>query len=83
MFSLVNIVHDVISILGEMRGWNLKTRYLLNTILCFIDIICKNYTLSYNILSFSYPAVRVIFDKYILCRSHKLAGADPMGTLDS
>ena len=31
---------------------------------------------------FSYPAIGVIFDKYILSRSHKLVDVDPAGTLD-
>ena len=48
-----------------------------------MDIIRKNYSRSYNILSFSYPAVGVIFDKFILSSSNKLAGAYPSGTLDS
>ena len=48
----------------------------------FIDIIRRNYTRSYNIQSFSYPYVGVIFDKYILSRGQKLADADPTGTLD-
>ena len=51
--------------------------------MCFIDIIHRNYTRSYDIQSFSYPDVGVIFDKFILSRSHKLADADPTGTLDS
>ena len=32
---------------------------------------------------FSYPDIGVIFEKYILSRSHKLAGAYPAGNLDS
>ena len=48
-----------------------------------IDIIRRNYTRSYDIQSFSYPDVGVIFEKSILSRSHKLADADPTGTLDS
>ena len=42
-----------------------------------------NYTRSYDIQSFSYPDVDVIFDKYILSRSNKLVDADPTGTLYS
>ena len=43
----------------------------------------RNYTRSYNIRRFSYSDVGVIFDKSILSRSHKMADADPAGTLDS
>ena len=32
---------------------------------------------------FFYPAVGVIFEKYILSSGHKLADVDPAGTLDS
>ena len=32
---------------------------------------------------FLYTDIGVIFEKYILSRSHKLADADPAGTLDS
>ena len=32
---------------------------------------------------FSYPDIGVIFEKYILSRSHKLAGVEPTGALDS
>ena len=49
----------------------------------FIDTIHMNYTRSYDIQSFYYPNASVIFDKSILSRSHKLADADPTGTLDS
>ena len=49
----------------------------------FTDITRRNYTRSYDIHSFSYPDVGAIFDKYILSSSHKLAGADLTGTLDS
>ena len=49
----------------------------------FIDIIHRNYARSYDIQSFSYPYVGVVFDKYILSRSHKLADSDHTGTLDS
>ena len=66
-----------------MRGWSVKSRYLYNTILCFINIIRINYTRSYDIQSFSYSDVGVIFDKSILSRSHKLADADPTGVLNS
>ena len=48
----------------------------------FIDIIRRTDTISYNIQSFSYPDVGVVFDIYILYISHKLADADPAGTLD-
>ena len=48
----------------------------------FIDIICSNYTKSYDIQRFSYPTVGAIFVKY-LSSSHKLVDADPVGTLDS
>ena len=43
----------------------------------------KNYTRSYDIQSFSYSDVGVIFDKTILSISHKLLDADPSGTLES
>ena len=66
-----------------MRGWSVKSRYLYNTILCFINIIRINYTRIYDIQSFSYSDVGVIFDKSILSRSHKLADADPKGVLNS
>ena len=46
----------------------------------FIDMICRNYTRRYDIQSFYYPDVGVIFDKYVLSRSHNLADADPIGT---
>ena len=48
-----------------------------------INIICINYTISYDIQSFTYPYVGIIFDKYILFKNLKLADADPAGTLDS
>ena len=32
---------------------------------------------------FPCPDIGVIFEKYILSRSHKLAGAEPTGALDS
>ena len=47
----------------------------------FIDIIHRNNTRSYDIQIFPYPDVGVIFDESILSRSHKLADADPAGTL--
>ena len=49
----------------------------------FIDIMRRNYTRSYDIQSFSYLYVGMIFDKSILSRSRKLADEDPTGTLDS
>ena len=49
----------------------------------FIGIICRKYNRSYNIQNFNYPYVGIILDKSILSRSHKLADADPTGTLDS
>ena len=48
----------------------------------FIDIIYRTDTISYNIQSFSYPDVGVIFDRSILYISHKLADVDPADTLD-
>ena len=60
-----------------------KIKVSLGYYSAFIDIICRNYTRSYDIHSFSYPDVGAIFDKSILSRSHKLAGADLTGTLDS
>ena len=42
-----------------------------------------NYTRSYDIHSFNYPYVGVIFDKSIISRSNKLADADSAGTLYS
>ena len=67
----------------KMGDWGVKSRYLWDTILHFIDIIRINYTRSYNIQSFSYPYGGVIFDKSNLSRSYNLADADPAGTLDS
>ena len=61
----------------------MKSRYLQDTILRFIDIICRNYTRSYDSQIFSYLYVDVIFDKSILFRIYKLADADPAGTSDS
>ena len=61
----------------------MKSRYLQDNILRFINIIHRNFTRSYNIQSYSYPDVGVISDKSILYRSHKLASVDPGGTLDS
>ena len=43
-------------------GWSLKSRCIQDNILCFIDIICRNYTRSYDIQSFYYPDVGVIFE---------------------
>ena len=77
-----HLAHGVMSVLWKMRGWSVKSSYLHYIILCFIDIIRRNYTRSYNIQSFSYPDVGVISDKYILSKSHKFADADPTGTLD-
>ena len=51
--------------------------------MCFIDIMHRNQTINYDIQSFSYPDVGVIFDKYIFSKGHKLADAYPTGTLDS
>ena len=48
----------------------------------FIDIVRRTDTISYNIQSFSYPDVGVVFDISILYISHNLADADPAGTLD-
>ena len=67
----------------KMRAWSVKSRYLKDTILNFISIICINYTRSYDIQSFYYPDVGVIFDKFILSSSDKLADAYPTGTLYS
>ena len=67
----------------KMIVWRVKSRYLYDNIMHFIHIIRRNYTRSYDIQSFSYPYVGVIFDKSILSRSQKLADADPTGTLDS
>ena len=61
----------------------MKSRYLQDTILRFIDIIHRNYTRNYDIKSFSYPDVGVVFDQYILSGGHKLVDADPADTLDS
>ena len=61
----------------------MKSNYLYDAILHFINIIGRNYTRSYDIQIFSYPDAGVIFDKYLLSRSHKFADADPAGTLDS
>ena len=57
----------------------MKSRYLSDTILCFIGIIRR----SYDIRIFPYPDVGFIFNKSILYRSHKLSGVYPTGTLDS
>ena len=46
-------------------------------------VSCLFHYKCYDILSFPYPYVGVIFDKSFLSRSHKLADADPTGTLDS
>ena len=51
--------------------------------MCFMDIVCRNYTRSYNIHSFSYPDMGAVFKIYIKSRSHKLADSDTSGTLDS
>ena len=40
----------------------MKSRYLYDNILCFIQIIHRNYTRSYDIQIFPYPAVGVIFE---------------------
>ena len=50
--------------------------YYLSTL--YVEIILED-TIS-RVFSHSY--VGVIFEIYILCRSHKLADADPGGTLD-
>ena len=51
--------------------------------MCFIDIIHRNYTRSYNIQIFFLPSCMCDFEKYIISRSHKLADADPECILDS
>ena len=63
----------------EAGVWNQGT----SMILLFIDIILRSYTRSYNIQSFSYPDLGVVFEKYIWSRSHKLVDVDLAGTLDS
>ena len=82
-FLLENIAHGVMSVSWkwEVGVWNQGIFMILLCLL--IDIIPRNYTRSYNIQSFSYPYVGVIFDKYIWSRSHKLAYVHPTGTLDS
>ena len=45
----------------------------------YVEIIVESMTSRF----FYYPDVGVIFEKYILSRSHKLADADPAVTLDS
>ena len=82
-FLFVNLANGVMSVSWKTIGWSVKSRYLYNTILCFINIIRINYTRIYDIQSFSYSDVGVIFDKSILSRSHKLADADPTGVLNS
>ena len=61
----------------------MKSTYIQDIILLFINIMRRNYTKSYDIQIFSYPDIGVLFDKSILYRSHKLADADVRGTLDS
>ena len=61
----------------------MKSRYIWDTILLFINIIRRNYTRSYNIHSFSYPDIGVVFDKSILAGSHKFADVDATGNLGS
>ena len=60
-----------------------ETKVLQGIILRFIDIIHRNHSRSYYIKSFFYPEVGMIFEMYILSRSHKLADANSTGTLDS
>ena len=50
--------------------------------LCFIDVIHRSYTKSYNIQSFFDPDVGVIFEKSILSSSHKLVDEESAGILD-
>ena len=57
--------------------------HLRDTILRFVDIICRNYTISYNIRSFLNLSIGMIFEMYILSSRHKLVNADPAGTLES
>ena len=63
---------------NERLGCEIKVS--LGTILCFIGMIRGNYTRSYDIQIFFYPYVGVIFYKYILSKSEKLADADPTST---
>ena len=45
----------------KMSGWSVKSRYLYDTILCFIDIVRINYARSYNIQIFFLPSYRCDF----------------------
>ena len=60
-----------------------EIKVLLGYYSAFLDIIRIKYARRYNIQSYSHRDVGVIFDKYILCISHKLVDAEPTGTLDS
>ena len=66
-----------------MKGWSSNQgnfRILFCVLLTLYTEIILEATIS---RVFPYPDVRVIFGKSILYRSHKLADADPTGTLDS
>ena len=48
-FFLSNISHGVMSISWKIRVWSVKSSNLQDTILCFIEIIRRNYIRSYDV----------------------------------
>ena len=62
-FLLGNIAHCVMSVLWKMRYWSVKSRYLQDIIVRFIDIIRINYSRRYDIQIFSLPSFRCDYCK--------------------
>ena len=74
---LGNLGHGVMSISWKMRGWGVKSRYVQDNILCFIDIIYRDYTRNYDIQSFYLPRCRCDFWNINFILKSQIVGCIP------